>query len=668
MAENISVLSCRVKICLILMTFCIELLGQATFPFKEKFDGLHPYFSTESIPYATANENWYQAWGWTLLTYLRLYEATGDRDYLVKFVVHSDGLVAKKLPTGIFVTPYFYIGPIWVADMDDDQWLHYSSELAKPMSEYVHLVLSDPELSDIVLPSGLVPSALEGLTHGQYATALGSELLETLSYLASDYWLADYYGLGIMPPNACERHCRAGHCVTCFLDGYWCDCKNVAQMNVQADLAVAIYYLVASGITYNTNLKSKADLITDYFKLRLTTYPGSSGTSKTWFGAPDQDGEAAGYREDVAHGASTIQIPLSSYSLFGDERFSSSDMEEFANTFCWNIWDRTNGVIRNNVYGTDGDVDDEQVSCGHAILSAGMINFYAAAEVLSWMPLHEYDPNDAPNDIYSVLSTQAWKLLEDDETAMLPTGHCVNNTAIFTGVQSYYGLSEVVKAQWQRECTNLTLYNRDLVYDQDFAVKHVLTVDPTPPLGPDGITPITASFADPIITEPRFTVHAGITSQFRAGAAVVWEPGFEAEYGSTVEAVIDPLGCSMSVRMAVTEGAGTTEDRRLRSGERSFPFALSMPGPSEALSPRMGLMPNPTSGFSTLEVAVREAAELRWELLNGLGQRMQGSSPVQLAIGAHALPIDAAGLAPGTYVLRVWLNGKPEQLRLVLTD
>ena len=39
-------------------------------------------------------------------------------------------------------------------------------------------------------------------------------------------------------------------------------------------------------------------------------------------------------------------------------------------------------------------------------------------------------------------------------------------------------LYEVITQQWKRETYNLSLYNRDMVYDQDFYAPGKLVIDP----------------------------------------------------------------------------------------------------------------------------------------------------------------------------------------------
>jgi len=89
--------------------------------------------------------------------------------------------------------------------------------------------------------------------------------------------------------------------------------------------------------------------------------------------------------------------------------------------------------------------------------------------------------------------------------------------------EDYYGLAEVVSAQWDKECANLTLYNRDVVYDQDFFVKNTLTIAPqqTTDLF---YTPV--PFAEPQTftdggSQDRFVIEPGVNVNMVAGEKII---------------------------------------------------------------------------------------------------------------------------------------------------
>src|SRR5437660_3585563 len=79
---------------------------------------------------------------------------------------------------------------------------------------------------------------------------------------------------------------------------------------------------------------------------------------------------------------------------------------------------------------------------------------------------------DSPvNSVYDDLILHAYQLNHDAFSVCTST-HGLG------GPQSFLGLSEIVKAQWKNDCVNLTLKNRDLIYNQDFTVPNIIIVDP----------------------------------------------------------------------------------------------------------------------------------------------------------------------------------------------
>ena len=96
-----------------------------------------------------------------------------------------------------------------------------------------------------------------------------------------------------------------------------------------------------------------------------------------------------------------------------------------------------------------------------------------------------------------------------------------------------------------------------------------------------------------------------------------------------------------------------------RRGERVVPadaFAVtSEPDPAEELPTALGLAvaPNPTARRAAVTVAVPEAGPVRAVLYDALGREVARLHDGPLAVGTHALPLDASRLRPGVYVVRV---------------
>ncbi len=135
-------------------------------------------------------------------------------------------------------------------------------------------------------------------------------------------------------------------------------------------------------------------------------------------------------------------------------------MVRFRNTLTKSLYYNDGGVghFHNMVNGQNSGYADDQCSpnCPPDVFRH---------EVLDWMPLERYDDGSLPSAYEDPL----------DHTSALISSP---NTQALGGAHSYRGLAEVVQAQWRRECVDLRLFNRDMVYDQDFNVKGRLIVQP----------------------------------------------------------------------------------------------------------------------------------------------------------------------------------------------
>ena len=70
--------------------------------------------------------------------------------------------------------------------------------------------------------------------------------------------------------------------------------------------------------------------------------------------------------------------------------------------------------------------------------------------------------------------------------------------------------------------------------------------------------------------------------------------------------------------------------------------------------------PNPVAGSTTLRYELAEAAEVEVVVVNVLGQRVSTIATGPTPAGGHAVTIDAAGLAAGTYFVQVRADGEAQ--------
>ncbi|MFQ3579758.1 MAG: 3-coathanger stack domain-containing protein, partial [Bacteroidales bacterium] len=94
--------------------------------------------------------------------------------------------------------------------------------------------------------------------------------------------------------------------------------------------------------------------------------------------------------------------------------------------------------------------------------------------------------------------------------------------------------AQIVLFQWTNFNPSLTLYARNVVYDQDFFSKSSLTIDPRFVRG----TKTYPVFAEPFVftdslTNDRFVIDSGVKVNITAKESIRIKPGFYAKKGST---------------------------------------------------------------------------------------------------------------------------------------
>lgn len=586
--------------------------AQQLYPIKEAYDQtIEPYYS--NINYNSSSNDWWVSWGGILQSYLRMYETTHDKAYLNKFIKHSYGIQLRRSSTPAD----------WFPIIGQDQRMLYGGSLLNPMAEFVYIVKSDNNLSNTNLLPGLIPSSLSNPTqtilgYGDYANWLQGRVAQSLDYFISDFWLDDEDVF----TNSAFSSFTFGQNSFCSSGVNPCvNCPKWAAINFQAGYAASLFYIGNVDPLY-TDYTAKAEHIVTHFKnLVIEYYPNQS---YTWFHNENQWHCGNLFREDVTHGSMDIQIPLVAYKLYGNGLYQPSEMNKFAHTFTYNIWDRNNNQgFRNNVYGTNMDCSDDQSLCtGSILIENGPSNFYGPGEVLGWMPLYTFDDFGAePDDIYTVLITQAVKLLNDDPSAFLPDNYCASTTHNLSGAQSMCGLSEVTKAQWDKECINLTLFNRDVAYNQDFIVKNKLIIAPqqnfNSPSPFSSIPYYTASVTDPF-AEPkifydngpkdRFIIEPAKTVNMIAGESIELLPGFIAMEGSNFTASINPSVCTDGRMYTGNSNGGNGNlsssipmDASIKTIGQQAKIKNEAPA-SVTLVNAISISPNPNNGISKITI------------------------------------------------------------------
>lgn len=642
-----------------------KLFSQAPFAIKEHYDKIYFHYSPLSFNY---NDCYYRAnsLSWTMSGLIRQYQTTGDRAYLVKFINHAikvqkvrwDEVISGQDPVWIRkpvttdcpnkpnrIVPDDLCDPI----NDKEEASYFNSLLIYPMAEFVNMVLNEPghvlyntnlpvqpsigqDLIDLNTLNSMSPG-FPILGYGDFANWLGKRIEETIINMNTNYW-GNVYGI------------QSHYCDDCNSSDGLCG----AGMNMQSVYGSALLFMGLANTNFGYGNNSfgylhKARLIASLYKQTLNLIencnPEFSGTynhpelrllsnnsyywytralsmkyHNCWYHTHQPDiSWYTEFVEDVAHGAMDLFFvracynaqlaPLNSSSPY----FTFTELERFRNTLTKNIYytDNTGVHFHNNVNGTN---NPSQADC-----SPNCPPDLNLGEVLDWMPLYPFDGNSQPN-VYDILLNHAIALISSPSTEYL------------TGSQSHLGLSEVVKAQWELECVDLTLFNRNVVYNQDFWAKNILTLYPS---GGPG-----QSFADPITSQPEFTVEPGVTSNMYAAQKVILKPGTKLKNGSNVRVYIQEDLCQPGdkrVALLPSEGVSNTA-------------AVMIP---QVLSPTL-IHNNPVIEVVTFIVTTPEEGLLALKIVDMLGKTIaQPLEPATHSAGSMELHYDVSTLPPGIY-------------------
>ena len=152
-------------------------------------------------------------------------------------------------------------------------------------------------------------------------------------------------------------------------------------------------------------------------------------------------------------------------------------------------------------------------------------------------------------------------------------------------------------------------------------------------------------------------------------------PRLNGQFGRTVawadidgDGANDPVVGAPFERLVAAEPLGglvylfTQAEMRRALGVAVGTDGAAASGPLALGAPR----PHPTSGRTTLELRLGAAGPVHAELLDALGRRVAVLADGAFAAGAHAVELDASGLAPGLYLVRARAAGGSVSRRVVV--
>ena len=572
--------------------------------------------------------------------YVAMYKTTGDKAYLYKFIIESLCIMENRHD----INPQ--------ADNNQPRWavdpqMYHDGNILASFSRFIYLIkLEEPSLFykpiyqfEKLKPINYQPNTcycnIFGITFttlGQYADWLQDRVGETLWWFINNgYWLS---GEGFKKTPSSKRP---------------------AEINMQVGFGRTILfigltsgdqYLLNWSITYANLFKSNVNA-TDRCESKVHDEPvfmTHSNDAYWWyhsgwsvrkrncfmgiiplFDEPDYYSYTK-YIEDISHGAVVTWLPLDYYNFQPNTPFTQLDMIRFRNMFTKNIYDG-NGNFHNAVNGQNGPV----------YYKNGLypeINTFKSASI-NYMSFTNFDNADVtvtPPNVYDIILEYYINNIHD---VLLPP---------YKG-QGNKGHAEIAQAQWNKECPNLTLYNRKVVYNQNFFAKGNLTVTPQETTGD--------SYAEPIISEQKFIVEDGTTVNMVAGNKIVIKPGTHIKKGANSHGYIDSNLCSGGgTKMLITDNntpphIGRT-DNNLKEREDEIPADIEHP----EYNYEFLIYPNPFDNSTTIKFSHNKTSKI---LIQHSIFYIRHSTPIYIFISfITSLPVSVSitqKYTPGSKVL-----------------
>lgn len=317
---------------------------------------------------------------------------------------------------------------------------------------------------------------------------------------------------------------------------------------------------------------------------------------------------------------------------------TQTDMVRFHNTFTKNIYDG-NGNFYNTVNGQNNPISNNNICSPFQICP---LNFYLK-RATGYMQLVKYDGLfGVQNSIYDIVMDYYLTDIYGKQTS--PCGGLDNR-----------GHAYMVKEQWRRECTNLTLYNRKMVYNQDFFAKNDLTILPG---GRNSFT-----YADPRNTNTtspdyfvtnEFRVEPNVAVNMQAGNRIELNPGFTAEQGSNFVAEINPALCNSGMRLAAPD---TSEnDNELREAKKEIAEQLTDIVEEKNM---MMVAPNPIKDKAVISFSIGNDANIILQIFDIYGRLISTEIPQQaFQKGMHQVIINANKYESGIYLCKLFINNE----------
>jgi hypothetical protein len=422
--------------------------------------------------------------------FLTMYETTGDKDYLYKYLTNSICMLENRHDVaGISSEP---------------RWGNITYEEGNILGAFargVHFLKKEyPELlDDSLFHFPVLTENAFGVTFntfGQFAEWLQKQTIHSLDWLIQQGFWNDSFGFMNSP-----------------------DAGQALIINMQVGFSRAVLFLALS--TQREDYLNKAKRIAELCKgtiaftdcqsrkkYKAPVFQVNEANAYWWYHAgwrvkpcksntfrskrKSPFGYVSTYTEfmeDMSHGAVVMYLPLNYYKHWDRRVFDSTDMIRFRRTFTENLYD-DNGGFYTGINGKDTIVSDNRCSeCPHHFYAMQSLMYAPYALFDSWEPQEK--------SVYEIIREFYSK--EVSEKRELPAGYCCGMNK---------GHAEFVREHWKREKAHVILGARTIVYNQDFIFTGLLQIAP--------LHPFATAYAEPIGKPDTFTVTEGNTVRFVA--------------------------------------------------------------------------------------------------------------------------------------------------------
>lgn len=531
----------------------------------------YPEFNGDSVP--TYDALLGDRFADVFASFLTMYKTTGDKGYLHKFISQTYFVQQFRNDKQIGgVNP----NKGWWQMTKNTERIYYDGVTIWPMAEYCFKIKYDPDFMAIAntpLPSctsldincTIKWPSTNIVTYGDYANWLAERVHETLKWYIDNGYYSLQHGFKNNPFNIpqfnypIQINQQAGFAASLFYIGafYKNSNQNISNMYLQFSKKLAQKYKGIKLVYKKKNNNACVPSVQPVFQVYSQQTNAYTWHTNGWetHTVPNPLNDcyneqnpriATGYWEDISHGALSLVFPLAVYAyqqqFWGQTYFTQTDMQRFANTLTKLLYFNNNG--KTDFYFSVNTGNNLCYICPDNLENGLPVAYNESNRrtALMWGNLDEHDLQN--QQVYNLLLNYY---------AITLDGQNDNAAGKITEGNHYLGLSYLIQNQWQKECVNLSLYKRNMVYNQDFTVKNNISVEPNS----NSIYNSPESYAEPKISTAEFTIEPGVTVNMLAGEEIHLADGFHAKAGSNFHAGINPNMCTDGGRVA---GGNTGHD------------------------------------------------------------------------------------------------------------